>query len=332
MIGFHEPTGSLYAEEQSPINKSSLSEFLLLQFSDVRELQILHFIVFLIFYLTAVTGNLLIVSTIVSDYHLHTPMYFFLMNLAIQDVGQISVILPVSMVNSLRNDSHISYSGCVAQVLFNVFFLASNCSLLTVMACDRYVAICKPLQYETLVNKYACFQMVTAVWIISLFYGVLHTIGTFVSPFCSNSVNQFFCEIPHLLKLACSNLYLIEIAILLLSAVVAMSCFVFIVVSYMYILTTVMRFPAGQGRKRAFSTCLPHLSVLSVFVFTSYPSYFKSASDSPSSLDLSLTMIYTMVPPLMNPLIYSLRNRELKSALKNLLGLKFFLVNRKILP
>ncbi|XP_042329651.1 olfactory receptor 14A16-like [Sceloporus undulatus] len=327
MIGFHEPTGRLYVEEQSPANKSSLSEFLLLQFSDVRELQSLHFIVFLIFYLTAATGNLLIVSAIVSDYRLHTPMYFFLMNLAIQDVGQISVILPVSMANSLRNDSHISYSGCVTQVLFNVFFIASDFFLLTVMAYDRYAAICKPLLYEIVMNKHACLQMVTAVWIISLFYGVLHTAGTFVSPFCANNVNQFFCEIPHLLKLVCSDLFLIEIAILLLSAVVAMSCFVFVIVSYMYILTTVMRFPAGQGRKRAFSTCLPHLSVLSVFVFTSFLSYFKPASDSPSSLDLSLTMIYTMVPPLINPLIYSLRNREIKIALKKLLCLRFFPVN-----
>ncbi|XP_042329650.1 olfactory receptor 14A16-like [Sceloporus undulatus] len=249
-------------------------------------------------------------------------MYFFLMNLAIQDLGQISVILPISMANSLRNNSHISYSGCVTQVLFNVFFISSDFFLLTVMAYDRYIAICKPLQYEIMMNKHACLQMVTALWIISFLYGVLHTIGTFVSPFCSNNVNQFFCEIPHLLKLACSDLYLIEIGILLLSAVVATGCFVFIVVSYMYILTTVMRFPAGQGRKRAFSTCLPHLTVVSVLVFTSYLSYFKPVSESPSTLDLSLTMIYTMVPPLINPLIYSLRNKEIKNALKNLLGLK----------
>ncbi|XP_042329649.1 olfactory receptor 14A2-like [Sceloporus undulatus] len=251
-------------------------------------------------------------------------MYFFLMNLAIQDVGQVSVIFPASMANSLRNDSHISYSGCVAQVLFYVFFLGSDFFLLTVMAYDRYVAICNPLQYELMINKHACLQMITAVWIISLFYGVLHTVGTFVSPFCSNVVNQFFCEIPQLLKLACSDLYLIEIGILLLSAVVVLGCFIFIVVSYVHILTVVMRIPSGQRRQKAFSTCLPHLTVCSIFVLTGYFAYYKPPSDSPSQIDLTLTMIYTMVPPLMNPLVYSMRNKEIKNALKKLLGLRVF--------
>nr|XP_060639220.1 olfactory receptor 14C36-like [Anolis sagrei ordinatus] len=247
-------------------------------------------------------------------------MYFFLMNLAIQDVGQVSVIFPKSMANSLMNDSYISYYGCVTQVLFYIFFISSDYSLLTVMAYDRYVAICNPLRYEMVMNRHACLRMVTAVWIISLFYGGLHTVGTFASPFCSNVVNQFFCEIPHLLRLACTNLYLIEIGILLLSAVVAVGCFVFIIVSYVHILTAVMRFPAGQGRKKAFSTCLPHLTVFSVFIFTSYLSYYKPASDSPSPLDLTVTMIYSMVPPLMNPIIYSIRNKEIKNALKKSLG------------
>nr|XP_060639219.1 olfactory receptor 14A16-like [Anolis sagrei ordinatus] len=309
------------------MNKSTLSEFLLLEFSEVWEFQILHFILFLVFYLTATTANLLIVSAITSDYHLHTPMYFLLMNLAIQDVGQISVIFPVSMANSLMNDSHISYSGCIVQVLFYVFFISSDYSLLTVMAYDRYVAICTPLQYEMVMNRHTCLQMVMAVWIISSFYAVLHTVGTFSPAFCSNVVNQFFCEIPHLLRLVCSKLYLIEIGILLLSAVVAAGCFVFIVVTYVHIFTAVMRFPAGQGRKRAFSTCLPHLTVFSVFIFTSYLAYYKPVSDSSSLLDLAVTMIYSMVPPLMNPLIYSIRNKEIKNALKKLI----FRFNRKLL-
>ncbi|XP_060639218.2 olfactory receptor 14C36-like [Anolis sagrei] len=300
------------------MNKSSLSEFLLLKFSEVWELQILHFILFLVFYLTATTVNILIVSVIISDYHLHNPMYFLLMNLAIQDVGQISVIFPASMANSLMNDSHISYSGCVAQVLFFVFFISSDYFLLTVMAYDRYVAICTPLQYEMVMNRHTCLQMITAVWIVSLFYAVLHTVGTFSPVFCSNVVNQFFCEIPHLLRLACTNLYMTEIAILSLSAVIAAGCFLFIVVSYGHILTIVMKFPAGQGRTRAFSTCLPHLTVFSVLVFTTYLAYFKPFSDSPSFLDLAVTMIYSMVPPLINPLIYSIRNKEIKSALKKI--------------
>ncbi|XP_062992759.1 olfactory receptor 14A16-like [Elgaria multicarinata webbii] len=310
-------------KEQSLINQSSLEEFLLMDFSDVRELQLLHFMVFLVWYLVAATGNLLIISAVAWDHHLHTPMYFFLINLAIQDIGQISVIIPKSIFNYLLNTRHISYFGCVAQVLLFVFFLASDFSLLTVMAYDRYVAICNPLQYEKVMNKQACIHMVIVVWIFSFFYGVLHTGGTFASPFCSNVINQFFCEIPQLLKLACSDLYLIEIGVLSFSATVGLGCFVFIVVTYVHIFNAVLKIPSVQGRQKAFSTCLPHLIVVSVFLSTGYFAYLKPTSTSPSHLGLALTMMYSMVPPLMNPVIYSMRNKEIKHALSKLLGLRY---------
>ncbi|XP_062992755.1 olfactory receptor 14C36-like [Elgaria multicarinata webbii] len=310
--------------EQNLMNESSVSDFLLLEFSKIRELQILHFLAFLVFYLAAVAGNVLIISAVVSNHRLHTPMYFFLMNLAMQDVGQVSVIFPKSMFNALLNSRHISYSGCVAQVFLFLFFLAADFSLLTVMAYDRYIAICKPLQYEMLMNKQACIQMMCAVWIVSIFYGVLHTGGTFASPFCSNVVNQFFCEIPELLKLACSDLYLIEIGAVVLSASVGLGCFVFIVVSYVHIFMAVLRIPSVQGRQKAFSTCLPHLVVFSIFASTGYFSYLKPTSNSTSHLDLAFTLIYSMVPPLMNPIIYSMRNKEIKRSLSKLLVLRYF--------
>ncbi|XP_078234218.1 olfactory receptor 14A16-like [Pogona vitticeps] len=312
----------MYLKEQNLRNHSSLTQFLLLGFSEVRELQVLFFTVFLVYYLIAVGVNLLIISAVVADHHLHNPMHFFLMNLAIQDVGQISVIVPKSMANSLKNIRHISYSGCVAQVLFYFMFAASDFFLLTVMAYDRYVAICNPLQYEMLMNKQACLQMIAIVWIISFLYGALHTGGTFAAPFCSNIVNQFFCEVPQLMKLACSDLYLIEAVFLLVSIVIAGGCFIFILLSYVHIFTAVLKIPSMQGRQKAFSTCLPHLIVVSVLVFTGCSVYLRTSSNSESNLDLAMTILYSMVPPLMNPIIYSMRNKKIKNAITKIVSLR----------
>nr|XP_060639086.1 olfactory receptor 14C36-like [Anolis sagrei ordinatus] len=310
----------MHIKEQRPISTSSVPEFLLLEFSQIWELKILHFIGFFIVYLAIVAENFLIFSAIISDYHLNTPMYFFLMNLAIQDVGQVSVILPKSMANALVNARYISYSGCVAQILLYVLFLSSDFFLLTVMAYDRYVSICNPLQYEMVMNRNACLQIVTAVWVISLFFGGLHTVGTFASPFCSNIVNQFFCEIPHLIKLACSDLYLIEIGFILLSSMVVAGCFVFIIMTYVHIFIAVIKMPSVQKKQKAFSTCILHLTVCSVFLLTGSLAYLKPTSDSTTQPDLAVTMIYFIVPPLMNPVIYSMRNREIRIALIKLFG------------
>ncbi|XP_066485919.1 olfactory receptor 14J1-like [Tiliqua scincoides] len=305
-------------------NKTSISGFLLLQFSDLQEFQILHFVAFLLLYLGIVSGNLLIISAIALDRLLHSPMYFFLMNLAIQDIGFLSVIIPKSMANSLMNTRHISYSGCVAQVLFFVFFLASSFALLTVMAYDQYVAIYNPLEYEMIMNRNACLQIVAIVWITGFLYSVLHTTGwahgTFAITFCSNIVNQFFCKIPQLLKLACSDLYLIEMGVLVFSIFMCLGCFIFIVVTYVHIFTAVHRIRSVQGRKKALSTCLPHLIVFSTFVSTASFAYLRPSSDNPSHLDIAVTIVYSVVPPLLNPVIYSRRNKEIKNTVRRLLG------------
>ncbi|XP_044279525.1 olfactory receptor 14A16-like [Varanus komodoensis] len=313
----------MFLKEQHVNNESSVTEFLLLEFSNIRDWQILYFMGFLAFYLTAVVGNLLIISAVASDHHLNTPMYFFLMNLAMQDVGQVSVIFPKAMANSLMNGRLISYSGCVAQVLFFLSFVASDVFLLTVMAYDRYVAICYPLQYQSLMNKQVCIRMIATVWISSFVCGVLHTGGTFVSPFCSNIVNQFFCEIPHLLKLACSHLNLFEIGVISCFASIGLGCCIFIFVTYMHIFTAVLRIPSVQGRQKVFSTCLPHLTVFFVFASTAYLAYLKPTSNSTSHLDFAFTLIYTMLPPMMNPIIYSMRNKEMKRALSKVFVLRF---------
>ncbi|XP_034645893.1 olfactory receptor 14A16-like [Trachemys scripta elegans] len=302
-------------------NRTTVTEFLLLGFSDVRELQILHFVVFLVIYLVALVGNLLIFMAIAFDHHLHTPMYFFLMNLSILDVGSISVTVPKSMANSLMNTKSISYAGCVAQVFFLFFLMAADFSLLTVMAYDRYVAICQPLHYDTMMNSKACVQMAASAWITGILYSVLHTGNTFALTFCGgNMVDQFFCEIPQLLKLSCSDSYLSEIGVLTFSVCLLFGCFVFIIVSYVQIFKSVLRIPSEQGRHKAFSTCLPHLTVVSLLVFTGAFAYLKPTSSSPSALDLVVAVLYSVLPQIMNPIVYSLRNKEMKAALRRLIG------------
>ncbi|XP_066485957.1 olfactory receptor 14A16-like [Tiliqua scincoides] len=301
-------------------NKTSVSEFLLLQFSDLWEYQILQFVAFLLLYLGIVSGNLLIIAAVALDHHLHSPMYFLLMNLAIQDVGFVSVFIPKSMANSLMKTRHISYCGCVAQVLFSVFFLSSDFVLLTVMAYDRYIAICNPLEYEMIMNRKTCLQIIATVWTTGFLYSVLHTAGTFASPFCSNIVNQFFCEIPELLKLTCSDLYLVEMVVVVLSIFAGLGCFIFIVVTYVHILNAVRTIGSVQGRKKARSTCLPHLTVVFTFFLTGSFAYLRPSPDNPSNLDIAMTIMYCVIPPMLNPVIYSMRNREVRNAMGRVLG------------
>ncbi len=297
-------------------NCSSITEFLLLAFADTRELQLLHFWLFLGIYLAALLANGLIITAIACDHRLHTPMYFFLLNLSIIDFGCISTTLPKAMANSLWDTRDISYAGCMAQVFFFFFFMSAEYYLLTVMAYDCYAAICKPLHYGTLLGSRACVHMAAAAWGGAFLTAVLHTASTFGIPLCQgNAVDQFFCEVPQILKLSCSHSYLREVGLLVVSACVAFGCFVFIVVSYVQIFRAVLRIPSEQGRHKAFSTCLPHLAVVSLFISTAMVAYLKPPSISSPFLDLVVSFLYSVVPPAVNPLIYSMRNQELKDAL-----------------
>ncbi|XP_014816192.1 PREDICTED: olfactory receptor 14A16-like [Calidris pugnax] len=298
-------------------NSSSITAFLLLAFADTRELQLLHFWLFLGIYLAALLGNGLIITAIACDHRLHTPMYFFLLNLSVLDLGSISTTVPKAMANSLQDTRHISFSGCTAQVFLLFFFLGTEFFLLTVMAYDRYVAICKPLHYGTLLGSRACVHMAAAAWGSGLLYAVIHTASTFSLPLCQGNVlEQFFCEIPQILKLSCSDSdYLREVGLIVVSAFLVFGCFVFIVVSYVQIFRAVLRIPSEQGRHKAFSTCLPHLAVVSLFVSTGMFAHLKPPSISSPFLDLVISVLYSMVPPAVNPLIYSMRNQELKDAL-----------------
>ncbi|XP_042649470.1 olfactory receptor 14A16-like [Tyto alba] len=301
-------------------NSSSITEFLLLAFADRRELQLLHFWLFLGIYLAALLGNGLIITAIACDHHLHTPMYFFLLNLSLLDLGSISTTLPKAMANALWDTRDISYLGCAAQVFFFFFFATAEFSLLTIMAYDRYVAICQPLHYGNLLGSRACVHMAAAAWGTALLYSLLHTANTFSLPLCQgNAVDQFFCEVPQILKLSCSDSYLREVGLLVVSASLVFGCFAFIPFSYVQIFRVVLRIPSEQGQHKAFSTCLPHLVVVSLFISTAIFAHLKPPSISSPSLDLVVSFLYSVVPPAVNPLIYSMRNQEIKDALKKLI-------------
>ncbi|XP_051652187.1 olfactory receptor 14J1-like, partial [Manacus candei] len=301
-------------------NSSSMPQFLLLAFADRRELQLLHFWFFLAISLAALLANGLILSTVACDHHLHTPMGFFLLNLSLTDLGCICTTVPKAMHNSLWDSTAISYMGCALQAFFFLFFISAEFYLLTIMCCDRYVAICKPLHYGTLLGSRACAHMAAAAWATGFLYSLVHTVSIFSLPLCQgNALGQFFCEIPHILKLSCSHSgYLREIGLIGVSCWVAFGCFIFIVFSYVQIFRAVLRIPSQQGRHKAFSMCLPHLAVLSLFISTSFFAYLKPPSISSPSLDLVVSVLYSVVSPVLNPLIYSLRNQELRDALRKM--------------
>ncbi|XP_071435783.1 olfactory receptor 14A16-like [Pithys albifrons albifrons] len=304
-------------------NSSSISHFLLLPLADTWQLQLLHFWLFLGIFLAALLGNGLIISAVASDHHLHTPMHFFLLNLSLTDLGCICTTVPKAMHNSLWDTRDISYMGCAAQIFLLLFFFETEFSLLTIMCYDRYVAICKPLHYGTLLGSRACAHMAAAAWASACLYALVHTANTFSLPLChGNALGQFFCEVPQILKLSCSQSNLRELGLIVVSAFLLSGCFIFIVFSYVQIFRAVLRIPSEQGQRKTFSTCLPHLAVVSLFLSTVFLAYLKPPSIFSPSLDLVVSVLYTMVPPTLNPLIYSLRNQELKDAVRKMIVVK----------
>ncbi|NWY34346.1 O14J1 protein, partial [Pheucticus melanocephalus] len=276
-------------------NSSSIRHFLLLALADTRQLQLLHFCLLLGISLAALLGNGLIISAVACGHHLHTPMFFFLLNLALSDLGSICTTVPKAMHNSLWDTRDISYTGCATQLFFFLFFIVAELYLLTIMCYDRYVSICKPLHYGTLLGSRACAHMAAAAWASAFLYSLLHTANTFSLPLCQGNVlRQFFCEIPQILKLSCSNSYLRELGLIVFSICLSFGCFVFIVFSYVQIFRAVLKIPSEQGRHKAFSTCLPHLAVVSLFVSTAAFAYLKPPSMSSPSLDLSVSVLYSV--------------------------------------
>ncbi|XP_063159046.1 olfactory receptor 14A16-like [Candoia aspera] len=301
-------------------NQSTVTEFLLMGFSDDCDMQILYFVMFLVIYLLALTGNFLLVVAVILNHHLHAPMYFFLANLSFSDVCFISTMIPKAMAISLTNNRLISHAGCAAQV-FSVFtFGGSELALLTIMAYDRYVAICHPLQYNIILNWDACMHIAAASWLTCMIHALLQTVIVFQWKFCrSYRIEQFFCDVPQLQKISCSDTRISQILILVVGIFVDSFCSGFIFVSYGYIFSAVLKVPSVQGRYKAFSTCTPHLMVFSLFLSSSVFAYMRPQSLSSHTLDLLSAVLYTVLPPLLNPLIYSFRSKDVQKAVWGML-------------
>ena len=300
-------------------NQSSISEFLLLGLPIQPEQQGMFFTLFLGVYLTTVLGNLLIVLLIRLDPHLHTPMYFFLSHLALTDISFSSVTIPKMLINMHMLHQTISYVGCVTQTYFFLFFTDLDDFLLTSMAYDRYVAICHPLHYSTTLGQGLCILLVTVSWILSSASALCHTLLLTQLSFCADhTIPHFFCDLAALLKLSCSDTSLNELAIFTVGVAVIVLPLVCILISYGHIGATILKVPSTKGICKALSTCGSHLSVVFLFYGTIIGLYTLPSSSTSNDKNIIASVMYTVVTPMLNPFIYSLRNRDMKTALRRL--------------
>ncbi|XP_038170127.1 olfactory receptor 14A2-like [Arvicola amphibius] len=301
-------------------NVSRITGFILTGFSDIQEIQTVCGVFFLVMYLEILMSNFLIITLISLDLQLQTPMFFFLKNLSLFDVLLVSVPIPNFFVNSLTHNNSIWILGCAFQILFMTSFSAGEIFILTAMSYDRYIAICCPLHYEVIMSSGTCVLMVAVSWVTGALFGTVYTAGTFSMSFCgSNVIPQFFCDIPSLLRISCSETLGVIYTSIGIGMCLCMSCFTCVVISYFYIFSTVLKIPTTKGQSKAFATCIPHLTVLTVFIVTACFVYLKPPSDAPSITDRLLSVLYTVLPPAFNPLVYSLRNSDVKCAMRRLL-------------
>ncbi|XP_014334943.2 olfactory receptor 1F1-like [Bos mutus] len=309
-------------------NQSRVSEFLLLGLSRQPQQQQLLFLLFLTMYLATVLGNLLILLAISMDSRLHIPMYFFLFNLSFVDICFSSTTVPKVLANHILGRQTISFSGCLTQMYFVFMFVDMDNFLLAVMAYDRFVAVCHPLHYSAKMTPQLCALLVTGSWIIANLNVLLHTLLMARLSFCAdNAIPHFFCDVTPLLKLSCSDTHLNEVMILTEGALIMITPLVCILASYVLITCAVLRIPSTKGRWKAFSTCGSHVAMVSLFYGTIIAVYFNPLSSHSSEKDTVATVMYTVVTPMLNPFIYSLRNRDLKRALGKVVGRKMFSVS-----
>ncbi|XP_072483765.1 olfactory receptor 14A2-like [Notamacropus eugenii] len=312
-------------------NFTMVRGFLLMGFSKTWELQVLHAMLFLLIYLVALMGNLLIFTLISLDGHLHNPMYFFLKNLSFLDFCLISTTVPKSIVNSLSCSHSISSLGCMLQFFLVILFSGLEIFLLTATSYDHYVAICQPLHYDVIMNKGNCLRMAVVSWITGGLFGVLYSANTFSLTFCgSNEIHQFFCYTSSLLRIFCSDSYIAVHVTVAIRIIIGTLCCISIAISYGHIFSTVLKIQTTEGRSKVFSTCLPHLVVLLIFITTAFMDYLKPPWDSASILDLLLPVFYIVVPPTLNPVIYSLRNKDIQISVKKLMSRKYF--SERLIP
>ncbi|XP_006106496.1 olfactory receptor 7A10 [Myotis lucifugus] len=303
-----------------PVNFTQISKFILLGFSEKPELQPLIFGVFLSMYLITMLGNLLIILAVSSDSHLHTPMYFFLSNLSLLDICFTSTIIPKMLVNIQTQSKVITYAGCITQMYFFILFAGLDVFLLTVMAYDRFVAICHPLHYTVIMNPRLCGLLVLICWIMSVLHSFLHSLMALRLSFCMDvEIPHFFCELHQMIKLACSDTFLNNMVMYFTAVLLVGGPFAGILYSYSKIVSCIHGMSSAQGKYKAFSTCASHLSIVSLFYGTILGVYLSSAATHSSHSGAIASVMYTVVTPMLNPFIYSLRNKDIKQALKTFL-------------
>ncbi|XP_058410936.1 olfactory receptor 5V1-like [Diceros bicornis minor] len=298
-------------------NQTALSEFIILGFSSLNELQFLLFTIFFLTYICTLGGNIFIILLIVADPHLHTPMYHFLGNLAFLDICYTTTNVPQMTAHLLSEKKSISYGGCVAQLFAFIFFVGSECLLLAAMAYDRYIASCKPLRYSVIMNKTLYSQLSASCWTGGFLNSVVHTVLTFRLPFCGNNqINYFFCDIPPLLILSCGDTSVNELALLSIGVFIGWIPFLCIVLSYLYIISSILRIHSSEGRCKAFSTCASHLIIVLLYYGSAIFTYVRPLSAYSLEKDRLISVLYSVVTPMLNPIIYTLRNKDIKEAVK----------------
>ncbi|XP_030417668.1 olfactory receptor 1052-like isoform X1 [Gopherus evgoodei] len=306
-------------------NDTAVTRFILIGLTDRPELQVPLFVVFSLIYFITLLGNLGMILVIQINPQLHTPMYFFLSNLSFLDTCYSSTIAPNMLVNFLVEHKAISYSGCIMQYCFFAVFATTEIFLLAAMAYDRYVAICNPLLYTVTMTKKVCLLLVIGSYFWGFVNSLIHTSGLLRLSFCdSNIINHFFCDLTPLLKLSCSNIHMNVMLVFIFGSLFEISTFLIIIVSYILIIVAVLRIHSAEGRHKAFSTCASHLTAVAIFHGTILFMYFRPSSSYSLDTDKMASVFYTVMIPMLNPLIYSLRNKEVKGAVRKMIERKMF--------
>ncbi|XP_063158573.1 olfactory receptor 5V1-like [Candoia aspera] len=305
-------------------NRTKVTEFVLMGLSDLPAIRFSLFFIILLIYLVTLLANGTILLAIGANSQLHNPMYFFLSNLSLLDIFCPTATVPKMLENLLTECSSISFAGCVLQLYFLVALAGTEVFLLAVMAYDRYVAICNPLRYTVIMNKKRCLQMTAGTWITGFLNSLLHTTLTFTLPYCnSNRINQYYCDIPPVLALSCASTYVAEMVVLIVGGVFGMGAFLITLISYTHIIATILKIRSAEGKRKAFSTCASHLIVVCLFYGATIFTYIRPSSSHHPDQDRLVSMLYGMITPMLNPLIYSLRNKEVKRALERLIVHRF---------
>ncbi|KAM3821117.1 olfactory receptor 12D2-like [Vipera latastei] len=301
-------------------NKTNVNEFILMGLTNIPELQTFFFFLFLLLYFASLLGNTIILVITLSEPRLHTPMYFFLVNLSCLDICYSTVTVPKMLIGFLMGYWRISFIGCLTQLHFFHFLGSSEALLLGVMAYDRCVAICNPLRYTTIMNKIACIRGVIITWTTGFLHALMHTIMTSQIHFCGpNTVQHFFCDIKPLLKLACCSITLNLSLLNIITGLIVLLPFILTFLSYIYIISFLfLKVKTKESRTKAFSTCASHLTVVTLFYAGAILTYVPPSSGQSLQQEIMVTLMYTIVTPVMNPLIYTLRNQEVRAVIKKL--------------